>query len=124
MEALPDPTACKTLAAGACADSNGDGVVDERDRQSLPPTSVVADAHALGLLVHPYTFRNEARRLAADHQGRPAGEYLAFYALGVDGVFSDFPDTAHAARLVHLLKTDASFRDCLVGGTNCGRAPD
>ena len=26
---------------------------------SLPPTSFVADAHAAGLLVHPYTFRAE-----------------------------------------------------------------
>ena len=49
--------------------------------------------------MHTWTFRNEPRRLAADYAGDPAKEYLAFFALGVDGVFSDFPDTAVAARV-------------------------
>lgn len=59
---------------------------------------VVADAHAAGLVVHPYTFRSEARFLAADYGGDPAAEYRQFFALGVDGVFSDFPDAAVAVR--------------------------
>jgi len=63
------------------------------------PSGLVADAHAAGLLVHPYTFRNEARYLAADYGGDPAAEYRQFYALGVDGVFSDFAQTAVAARM-------------------------
>ncbi len=61
-------------------------------------TTLVADAHAVGLLVHPYTFRDEPRFLAPDYAGDPAREYAQFFALGVDGVFSDFPDTAAAAR--------------------------
>ena len=62
------------------------------------PSGLVADAHAAGLLVHAYTFRNEARYLAADYAGDPAAEYRQFYALGVDGVFSDFAETAVTAR--------------------------
>jgi glycerophosphoryl diester phosphodiesterase len=35
--------------------------------------------------------------LAADYGGDPAAEYRAFAELGVDAVFTDFPDTAIAA---------------------------
>ena len=66
--------------------------------QFLPPTTLIDRAHARGLLVHPYTFRNEQSRLAAVYAGNPVNEYLRFYALGVDGLFSDFPDTAVASR--------------------------
>ena len=79
-------------------DLNGDGKIDERDRVMMPATSVVKDAHAAGLFVYAYTFRNEAKRLASDFKGDPKAEYRLFYNLGVDGVFSDFADTAKAAR--------------------------
>ena len=79
-------------------DLNGDGKIDERDRVLMAPTEVVKNAHAAGLFVHPYTFRSEARRLASDFKGDPKAEYRLFYELGVDGVFSDFPDQARAAR--------------------------
>ena len=79
-------------------DLNGDGKIDERDRVVMAPTEVVKNAHAAGLFVHPYTFRSEARRLASDFKGDPKAEYRLFYELGVDGVFSDFPDQARAAR--------------------------
>ena len=79
-------------------DLNGDGKIDDRDRVMMPATDVVKNAHAEGLMVHPYTFRSEARRLASDFKGDPKAEYKLFYNLGVDGVFSDFPDTAKAAR--------------------------
>ena len=73
---------------------------------SQAPTSFVRDAHAVGLLVHPYTFRNENSflplelRLGADPAayGNAIAEYDPFYRLGVDGVFSDNPDTAAEAR--------------------------
>ena len=64
----------------------------------MAPTDVVKNAHAAGLFVHPYTFRSEAKRLASDFKGDPKAEYKLFYELGVDGVFSDFPDQARAAR--------------------------
>ncbi len=113
-------SACKVVAAGGgCADTNGDGVVDERDRKLLPASDIVANAHKLGLMVHPYTFRSEQKRLASDHQGNPLNEYLAFYELGVDGVFSDFADTAVAARAQFLLKNDPDYARCLVRGRGC-----
>lgn len=70
------------------------------------PTSFVDDAHAAGLKVVPYTFRNENQflppslRSSADPNayGDAFSEYKAFFDLGVDGVFSDNPDTAVAAR--------------------------
>jgi len=79
-------------------DLNGDGAIDERDRVLLPPTPVVKDAHAAGLFVHPFTFRSEAKRLVSDYRGDAAAEYRKFFEMGVDGVFSDFPDTAVKAR--------------------------
>ena len=98
------PTAAIRLTLdGKVADANADGLVDDRDRKALAPTDLVERAHARGLLVHPYTFRNEQRRLASDYEGNPVNEYLRFYELGVDGLFSDFPDTAFAARELFLL---------------------
>ena len=79
-------------------DLNGAGKIDERDRVMMAPTDVVKNAHAAGLFVHAYTFRNEAKRLASDFKGDPKAEYKLFFNLGVDGVFSDFTDTAQAAR--------------------------
>jgi len=61
----------------------------------LSPTSLVSDAHAASLLVHVWTFRNEDFFLPLDFQGNPQGEYELFFSLGIDGVFSDYPDTAN-----------------------------
>jgi glycerophosphoryl diester phosphodiesterase len=69
------------------------------------PTGLVENAHAAGLLVHVYTFRNENAFLPAALRtpgaeadyGDAFAEYLAFLALGIDGMFSDNPDTAVAA---------------------------
>lgn len=81
------------------------------------PTSLVDDAHRAGLLVHPHTFRNENVFMAPDfRRGDPAAEqyasatgdapaeYQLYLGLGVDGLFSDHPDTAVAAR--HEWRTD------------------
>jgi glycerophosphoryl diester phosphodiesterase len=83
---------------GVAEDVTGDGKVDERDRKLALPTSLVRRAHRRGLDVHTWTFRNEPHRLASDYRGDPLAEYKLFFALGVDGVFSDFTDTAVAAR--------------------------
>ena len=91
---------------GNADDVNGDGTVDERDRQLGRPTSLIRRAHKRGLDVHTWTFRNEPRRLAADYFRWAGGnaleaaknEYKLFFALGIDGLFSDFTDTAVAAR--------------------------
>ncbi len=71
------------------------------------PTNLVAEAHKAGLLVHPYTFRDEPEFLASDYGLDPVKEYLQFFELGVDGVFSDAGDTAVRARA--LLPKGQSF---------------
>jgi glycerophosphoryl diester phosphodiesterase len=70
----------------------------ESGRKALPPTDLIQRAHAHGLLIHTWTFRNEQSRLLSDYGGNPINEYLQFYELGIDGVFSDFADTALTAR--------------------------
>ena len=87
---------------GKMRDMNGDGTVNYADASSSAPTSLVADAHKLGLLVHTWTMRDENRRLAFDYRGDAKNEYLQFYRAGVDGLFSDFSDTAVAARGLYL----------------------
>ncbi|MBP2157742.1 MULTISPECIES: glycerophosphodiester phosphodiesterase family protein [Asticcacaulis] len=57
---------------------------------------IVANAHAAGLKVITWTLRND--RLDAYYKGDTAREYLDLFGMGVDGVFSDFTDTAVAAR--------------------------
>jgi glycerophosphoryl diester phosphodiesterase len=68
------------------------------DGRLLPPTPLVDDAHRAGLLVHPWTFRSDGTFLAAEYGGDPEREYEQFFALGVDGLFSDFSDTAVRVR--------------------------
>ncbi len=63
-----------------------------------PPTSLVADAHAAGLRVHPWTFRADAAFLPAEYGGDGEQEIRQFFELGVDGLFTDFPDLAVRAR--------------------------
>jgi glycerophosphoryl diester phosphodiesterase len=115
-------TACVAVIDNGCADSNGDGRLDDADRKLLAPSDLVSSAHAQGLLVHPYTFRNEPRRLARDFAGNPVNEYVAFFDLGVDGVFSDFADTAVVARALWALKHDRDATQCLVQGPQAGQA--
>jgi glycerophosphoryl diester phosphodiesterase len=91
-------TGTDAVGDGAADDVTGDGVVDERDRENAIPTSLIRRAHRRGLDVHTWTFRNEPRRLAADYAGDPKAEYKLFFALGIDGLFSDFTDTAVQAR--------------------------
>jgi glycerophosphoryl diester phosphodiesterase len=75
---------------------------------SLAPTTFIADAHAAGLLVHPYTFRNENQFLPLEDRsnggadpnayGNAFAEDQRFFAAGVDGIFTDNADTGVAAR--------------------------
>lgn len=74
------------------------------DGTLLPPTHLVDDAHAAGLFVHVWTMRSEAVFLSPSYGGNPAKEYEQFRALGVDGVFTDFPDVA--VRALKSTKTD------------------
>jgi glycerophosphoryl diester phosphodiesterase len=70
------------------------------------PTSLVADAHAAGLKVIPYTFRNENQFLPAELRvgadptayGKAIDEQVTFLRTGIDGLFTDNPDTGVLAR--------------------------
>ena len=70
------------------------------------PTTLVQDAHRAGLKVVVYTFRDENQFLPADFRtgddpnakGDIFGELDTFFRTGIDAVFSDYPDTAVAAR--------------------------
>lgn len=106
---------------GRADDTNGDGAVDDSDKDATRPTSVVDDAHRLGLMVHPFTFRNEPRYLARDYGQQPTSEYIQFYQLGVDGLFSDMADTAFAARAMAKLLASRDYAKCLVLGEKRGR---
>lgn len=74
--------------------------------RSLPPTTLVDDAHKAGLNIHAWTFRAENAFLPSElHAGADpaahgalADELHQFYALGIDGVFCDFPGVAVAVR--------------------------
>ena len=62
------------------------------DGSLAPPTDLVARAHALNLLVHVWTVRTEKEFLPAGYRGDVGAEFAALRRLGVDGVFTDFPD--------------------------------
>jgi glycerophosphoryl diester phosphodiesterase len=76
------------------------------------PTSLVADAHAAGLKVIPYTFRAENQFLPADYRagtdpaayGRAIDEQVTFLRTGIDGLFTDQPDIGVLARAVALAR--------------------
>jgi glycerophosphoryl diester phosphodiesterase len=111
---LLNPAGLAEIATYAQGIGPSKNLIVPRDKQGkmLPPTSLIADAHKVGLLVHPYTFRNENAFLPLDFRSKNSSdpsvndafygdafaEYKLFYDLGVDGVFSESPDTALEAR--------------------------
>ena len=56
-------------------------------------TTLIQRLHSRGLHVHPYTFRAEDRYLAHDYGQDIYAEYDMFVNLGVDGLFTDFPQS-------------------------------
>lgn len=69
-------------------------------------TPLVGDAHDYGLLVHPFTIRDENQFMATDFRrgtdpnakGDVRAEITAFLDAGVDGFFTDHPDSGVDAR--------------------------
>jgi glycerophosphoryl diester phosphodiesterase len=78
-------------------------------------STFVSDAHAAGLVVHAYSFDDQNRLApAALWEGAPADDYgsaleeqLRFWAVGVDGLFLDHPDTGVASRALFRRDTAA-----------------
>jgi len=75
-------------------------IAPSTDGMPARPTSLVRDAHATGLVVHPYTFRAENAFLPVElRRGSDPGsigvlteEIAGHLDLGVDGFFTDQPD--------------------------------
>jgi glycerophosphoryl diester phosphodiesterase len=103
-------------AALDAARAHADGIGVERvrlasdlaGRSPALGTGLVAVAHRLGLVVHVYTFADDTvpaalppgytRSSDLPTLAAPLAEYRAYFALGVDGVFSDNPEVAAQAR--------------------------
>ena len=71
-------------------------------KDGSPMSLLLERAHQAGLLVHAYTFRNEPRYIPAVFGADAKRELVQFFKMGIDGVFSDFPDTAVEARSLFL----------------------
>jgi len=87
------PYLVKTVDDGI--DRNGDGKITINDRRVDGSTGVVELAHDKGLLVHTWTFRNDASGYGFTD---PKKEITYYFDLGVDGLFTDFADTGVAGR--------------------------
>jgi glycerophosphoryl diester phosphodiesterase len=91
-----------TALAGIAKYADGLGVektlLIPADRSGVTgaPTSLVRDAHAARLFVHVWTLRREPPYLPTRYGGDLAAEVREFIALGIDGLFTDFPDVAAA----------------------------
>jgi glycerophosphoryl diester phosphodiesterase len=87
------PYLVKTIADDV--DRNADGKININDRKVIGSTGVLEMAHDRGLMVHTWTFRNDASGYGfAD----PKAEMTYYYDLGVDGLFTDYADTGVEAR--------------------------
>ena len=72
----------------------GDSSLTINDRRVDGSTGVIEMAHKKGLLVHTWTFRNDASGYGFKD---PKAEMEYYMKLGIDGVFTDFPATGVAA---------------------------
>ena len=86
------PYLVKTVNDGV--ERSGDATLTINDRRVDGSTGVIELAHRKGLLVHTWTFRDDASGYGfAD----PKAEMQYYMRLGIDGVFTDFPATGVAA---------------------------
>ena len=61
-------------------------------KNKLVITPMLESAHRAGLVVHPYTFRLDAGRVEGYADSFEDMLDIFYFTLGVDGVFTDFPD--------------------------------
>jgi len=104
--AMTTPSGLAEVATYAWGIGPNKAMVQDGD---AAPTTLVADAHAVGLCVHPWTFRAENAFLPPSLRqgdepsanGHLTDEIARYLALGIDGFFTDFPATGAAARDAH-----------------------
>lgn len=106
--AMATPAGLKAIARYADGIGVEKTLVVPRDANgaSTRPTTLIVDAHRAGLKVHAWTFRAENAFLPTELRrgtdtaahGDLAAEFRTFYALGIDGVFSDHPGIAVTSR--------------------------
>lgn len=65
-------------------------------------SELIQNAHAASLKVIVFTLRNEEVFIPAVFNKDPLKEYQYFFNLGVDGLFTDFPDVAIQQRNIYL----------------------
>lgn len=95
---LLTPRGLEEIASYASCIGPAKSLVIPRDGEGrlIAATSLVADAHAAGLSVHPWTFRAESAFLPAGMDLQ--GELREFLTAGIDGFFTDQPDVGVRAR--------------------------
>jgi glycerophosphoryl diester phosphodiesterase len=104
--AMATPEGLKAVATYAWGIGPNKDMIRKGD---AAPTSLVADAHAAGLRLHPWTFRAENFFLPASLRvginprghGRLSDEIQRYLDLGVDGFFTDFTYIGVEARAAH-----------------------
>lgn len=69
-------------------------VRNESTKARLVITDMVKEAHESGMEVHPYTFRLDPGKIPRYASSFENMLDIFFYTVGVDGVFTDFPDRA------------------------------
>lgn len=100
--AMASPAGLTKVARYAWGIGPNKSMIDAGGKQ----TTLIADAHAAGLRVHPWTFRAENFFLPPPYRdginprghGKLQDEMAAYLTAGVDGFFTDFPDIGVAAR--------------------------
>lgn len=104
---LVTPAGLKEIARYAAGiGANKDLIIPRSGGFLGTPTSLIRDAHAVGLIVHAWTFRAENTFLPNDFRsssdpaalGNLDGEIERFLSLGLDGFFTDHPDIGVRAR--------------------------
>jgi glycerophosphoryl diester phosphodiesterase len=101
--AMATPEGLKQVASYAYGIGPGLDMIQHGDN---PPSTLVRDAHAAGLRLHPWTFRAENVFLIPSFRigavpamhGRLSDEIRHYITLGIDGFFTDFPDIGVSAR--------------------------
>ena len=87
------PYLVKTVNDGV--ERTGDGTLTINDRRVDGSTGVIEMAHRKGLMVHTWTFRDDASGYGFKD---PKAEMQYYMRLGIDGVFTDFTAIGVAAR--------------------------